>query len=193
MPLKLPYGFKAEAERISVEIRTELGLSSHDRLVCENLALHLDIPVIGLTELLAAGADARWIRLLQSSGAKFSALTVLEGTRRLIVFNQRHPPGRRANSLAHELSHTLLDHPSNPAIGEGGCRRWDNQVESEADWLAGALLVPREGALSWCRSGRSITDGAAHFGISTALFAWRVNHTGILKQVESWKRTRLVR
>jgi hypothetical protein len=193
MPLKLPYGFKAEAERISHEIRTELGLSPHDRLVAENLAAHLDIPVIGLAELLLVGADPMWIRLLQGRGAKFSALTVLEGTRRLIVFNQRHPPGRRANSLAHELAHTLLDHPPSPAIGDGGCRRWDDEVESEADWLAGAMLVPREGALRWCRNGCGIADGATHFGVSAALFAWRINHTGISKQVESWRQRRLAK
>lgn len=191
MSSMLPHGFKAEAERISMEVRLELGLSSNDCLPCVDLATHLEIPVIALTDLLDSGADPVWVRLLQGNGAKFSALTVVDGTRRLIVFNQRHPPGRRANSLAHELSHTLLDHPPRPAIGDGGCRRWDTEVESEADWLAGALLVPRDGALRWHRDGRSIADGAIHFGVSEALFSWRLNHTGITRQVQSWRRTRL--
>lgn len=190
MSLMLPYGFKAEAERISIEIRAELSLSLDNRLTCIDLADHLEIPVIGLTDLLHSGADPKWVRLLQGNSAKFSALTVIDGTRRLIVFNPRLPPGRRANSLAHELSHTLLDHPPRPAIGDGGCRRWDAQVESEADWLAGALLVPRDGALRWHRDGRNIVDGAVHFGVSEALFSWRLNHTGITRQVQSWRRIR---
>lgn len=115
-------------------------------------------------------------------------MTVASGTRRLIAYNPRHPPGRRANSLAHELSHLLLEHPLLPAIGVGGCRLWDSAMEEEADWQAGTLLVPREAALKWVRSGRSLEEGATHYGVSLALFKWRVNHTGILRQVEALSR-----
>ena len=193
MPSKLPYGFKAEAERISLEVHTELGLTLSDRLDCLALAAHLAIPVITLLELMATGANPENIRLLQSRTAKFSALTVIDDTRRLIVYNQRQPPGRQANSLSHELSHTILAHPPSPALGDGGCRYWNTQHEEEADWLGGSLLVPREGALQWLRNGGSNEDGAKHFGVSLALFLWRVNHSGIHKQLEAWRRIRTSR
>ena len=66
--------------------------------------------------------------------------------------------------------------------GDGGCRNWDSQLEAEADWQ-GALLVLRDGALEWLRNGGKLKDGADNFGVSLELFRWRVNHTGIAKQL----------
>jgi hypothetical protein len=113
----------------------------------------------------------------------FSALTICEGTRRLIVYNPRHAVTRRANSVVHEISHVILEHPAAPALGTGGCRYWDSRLEDEADWQAAALLVPRDGAFAWLRAGNGLNDGARKFGVSPALFRWRVNHTGVAKQL----------
>jgi Zn-dependent peptidase ImmA (M78 family) len=44
----------------------------------------------------------------------FSAVTVFRGYRRLIVHNENHHPHRQASNLAHELSHTLLEHEPSP-------------------------------------------------------------------------------
>jgi IrrE N-terminal-like domain len=65
----------------------------------------------------------------------------------------------------------------------GGCRHWNGTQEAEADWLAGALLVSRESALAWLRSGGDLPEGARHFGVSLELFTWRVNHTGVARQL----------
>jgi Zn-dependent peptidase ImmA (M78 family) len=81
-----------------------------------------------------------------------------------------------------------LEHPFTPALGIGGCRDWHEDLEAEADWLAGTLLVPREGALDWMRNDGSIEDGAEHFGVSQALFRWRVNQTGVARQIEASSR-----
>ena len=175
-----------------MEVRAELELNPFEPLNCLDLAAHYSIPVVALSELKSDGAQPESIRRLQSNAARFSALTVCAGTRRLIVFNHRHPPGRQANSLAHELSHVILEHPPAPAVGEGGCRYWDGRLEDEADWLAATLLVPREAALRWIRGGRTIEDGANHFGVSVALFKWRVNSTGVARQVSSsqyWRKS----
>ena len=99
------------------------------------------------------------------AGAEFSALTVCAGTKRIIVYNPSQPRGRKANSLAHELSHVILEHPASPTLDATGCRRWDGVLEAEADWLAGVLLVPREGALLWMMKNGSAAEGAAHFGV----------------------------
>lgn len=178
-------GFKAEAERLAVDLRAELGLSVRDRLDPRELAEHLGIPVLPLTELAGDLRNPMSLRRATAARAGFSAATICAGSRRLIVFNPAHPPGRRANSLAHELSHVLLDHPPQPAIGHGGGRRWDGEREAEADWQAGALLVPREGALWWMAKGGTIESGAVHFGVSVDLFKWRVNQTGVTKQLRA--------
>lgn len=184
MPSSLRRGFKTDAERISLELRGELGLTAHDRLDCLFLAAHLEVPIMKLGDLVSCGAATKSVTILAARSARFSALTVAEGSRKLIVYNQRHPPGRQANSLAHELSHIILDHPQVPALGAGGCRYWNSQHEEEADWLAGALLVPREGAVRWLYKGGSSTGGAEFFGVSLALFEWRINHSGAFRQVQ---------
>ena len=147
------------------------------------LAETLGVPIISLRELEEDGASLKSIRVLMASEARFSAATICFGPYRLIAHNPADPPGRGANSLAHELSHIILDHPPLPSIGAGGCRYWDQKQEEEADWLAGALLVPREGALQWLLRGGTLLVGALHFGVSRALFNWRANHTGVIRQL----------
>lgn len=187
MTERLRHGFKAAAERIAVSTRAEIGLTVHDRLDCSLLATHLGIPIISLRDLQHDGASLLSIDVLLEEEARFSALTVSVGTRRLIIFNPAEPRGRSANSLAHELSHVLLEHPAAPALGSGGCRKWDGQLEGEADWLASTLLVPREGAIARMKAGATLEGGAQHFGVSLGLFRWRVNMTGTTKQVEALK------
>ena len=176
-------GFKADAERTSLDLRNEMGLSVRDRLDCLALAAHLGIPAVSLSDLTNSGARPESIARLGASRSTFSALTVCHGTRRLIVYNPRHPTTRRANSVAHEVSHIVLEHPAAPPLGDGGCRYWDARLEEEADWQAAALLVPREGALLWLRSGGCMRDGADHFGVSLPLFRWRVHQTGVARQL----------
>ena len=179
----LRHGFKSAAERLAVAVRADLKLSSFAPIDCTEICKELGVPVITVPELITSGATPKSIKQILSPQAKFSAMTVAAGTRRLIVYNPTHPAGRRANSLAHELSHILLEHPMLPALGDGGCRLWDARLEEEADWQAGALLVPREAALAWMRSNESLAEGAMHFGVSVALFQWRVNQTGVVRQL----------
>lgn len=177
-------GFKTQAERISHEVRDELGLTPHDRLRPEALAEHLAIPVKPVTELLRYGADAAAIQCVLGDAMRFSAVTVFRGTRCCIFYNPHHPTGRQANSLAHELAHVILEHTPSAAITDDGLRNWNTDHEDEADWLAGVLLVPREGALRWMAYDGTPTAGAEHFGVSAHLFNWRVHHTGVVRQLK---------
>jgi Zn-dependent peptidase ImmA (M78 family) len=176
-------GFKAEAEHIAQRVRAELALGPLDALDCFALAEAWGIPVVSVGELRENGAKDRSVRRLLSEDAGFSATTVVLGTKRLIVYNPRQPSGRRASNLSHELSHLILEHEAAPAIGIGGCRQWDGVQEAEADWLGATMLVPRESALEWMHQNGDLEDGARNFGVSVELFRWRVNHTGVARQV----------
>lgn len=46
---------------------------------------------------------------------------------------------------SHEASHGPPHHPPTPAIDDRGCRDWRKEIEDEADWLAGVLLIPLHG------------------------------------------------
>jgi Zn-dependent peptidase ImmA (M78 family) len=176
-------GFKAEAEHIAQHVRAELALGLLDPLDCFALAEAWGIPVVSLGELRENGAKDRSVGHLLSDEAGFSATTVVFGTKRLIVYNPQQPSGRNASSLAHELSHLILEHEAAPAIGVGGCRHWDGAQEAEADWLGATMLVPRDSALEWMLQNGDLDEGARNFGVSVELFRWRVNHTGVVRQL----------
>jgi Zn-dependent peptidase ImmA (M78 family) len=110
------------------------------------------------------------------SGA-FSACTVFRGARRTIVHNDAHAPGRQASNLTHELGHALL-HPPTPALDDRGCRLWNQNIEDEAHWLAGALLLTEDAALCIARNDTSVPAAAEHFGISEQMITYRLNVTG---------------
>jgi hypothetical protein len=46
----------------------------------------------------------------------------------------------------------------------------------------------RESALEWMLQSGDLEDGARNFGVSVELFRWRVNHTGVVRQVEKERR-----
>lgn len=185
MAPRFRYGFKKEAELIAEEVRKELELELTDRLDPIKLANYLAIPVIDLTALRASGVKEKSLRrFLHEEPGDFSAMTIFRGTARLIVVNPQHPDGRRANSICHELSHVLLEHDPYAAVSSGGSRVWSDECESQADWLGGALLVPRQAALESAQLGIKDVDAATHFGVSIELMRWRLNATGARKQAE---------
>lgn len=182
-------GFKTEANDIAREIRQELGLGLADPLDPWVLAAHLEIPVVPLTELRrdAAAAVRRFTR---TNRGEFSGVTVFDGPIRLIVFNDAHSPGRRASDLAHELAHALLQHSPRPALDGSGCRYWDRELEEEANWLAGAILVSDEAAIAVMRNGMSTADAANKYGVSPKMMQFRLNVSGAQARVQrarSWR------
>ena len=176
-------GFKAEAERIALEVRTELGLSVMDYLNVHALAAHLEIPIVGMSQL--ADGHAGFLQVFRHQEQdSFSALTLFTGTARIIVHNDSHHPHRQSSNISHEISHCLLEHPPAPLVSAEGCRHWNTQVEAEANWLGAALLVPREGGLCLVKRGWDVGRIAAHYEVSETLCRWRLQQTGILQQVE---------
>jgi Zn-dependent peptidase ImmA (M78 family) len=178
-------GFKAEAERIAAQTREELNLSLDDRLDPLSLARHLCIPVLEIGELAAMlGKPALGSYFLIEDVDSLSALTLFYGRKRMIVHNESHAPTRRVSNLAHEISHCILEHVPEPVLRPDGRRCWNEKVEAEAAWLAGALLLPRAGALKLARGGLDDDLIARCFGVSAALCRWRMNETGISSQLQ---------
>ena len=182
--MTLRRGFKAEAERTTLRVRAELSLRPTARLDPRVLAAKLEIPIYTVHNLMRLADDRTKLDdLLGAERESFSAMTVVMGDRRFIVHNESHSTTRIANSVSHELSHALLGHPARVALSPEGCRVWDTALEDEADWQAGSLLVPREGALRLARDGMSLEDIANHYAVSVDLVRWRLNQTGVLTQL----------
>jgi Zn-dependent peptidase ImmA (M78 family) len=186
------WGFKSEANATAREIRAELGLKDLDMLDPRTLAGHLLIPI---TPLSAYDQDAPGaVRYFtETDQGAFSACTVFDGTRRVVVHNDAHLPGRQASNLAHELAHALLLHPPTPALDDRGCRLWNQDIEDEAAWLAGALLLTEDATLWIARNSISIPTAAERFGISEQMVNYRLNMTGARTRVARTRRLRVVR
>ena len=176
-------GFKTEAELTAEEFRAELSLGRNDPLDPWELAAHLEVPVLPLMEFnVEIPAEVNYLRCVEKT--VFSALTVIDGFRRIIVYNDAHLPNRQRSSIAHELAHAILHHPPTPALNNIGCRLWNKDIEDEADWLAGALLIPAKAALALARSGAPTSRGAEMFQVSAAMVNFRINKTGARKRAE---------
>ena len=184
-------GFKSWCERTAAEYRRSLGIARGDALDLRALAASLGVRVATPEELpsLPPGSLSQ---LTRAGVDHWSAVTVSQGGKRLIILNSGHSPARRANSLGHELAHILLNHKSTQAqlSSEGFMFRssFDAEQEAEADWLAGCLLAPREDLLCACQRIRGTSELAAHFGVSEALMTWRLRMTGVQRQVKGWRR-----
>ncbi len=176
-------GFKAEAHAIADEIRMELGIHELDPLDPRRLAEYLGIPVIGLSDYGEDAANA--VRhFTQHEPEAFSAATVFDGRRRLIVHNDSHVAGRQNSNLSHELSHGLLLHPPTAAFGDRDCRNWNQDLEDEASFLGAALLLSEGACLYIVKRDIAIEEAAVRYGVTVRLLQWRINATGARKRIE---------
>ena len=144
-------GFKSWCERTAAEYREALGVPMAAALDPRALAEHLNVRVV-LPEQVPGVPPASLKRLRGVAGrACWSAMTISQGGIRLVILNSGHPGTRQANSLVHELAHIILNHTSDDVqVSQEGFlfrNRFDKEQEDEADWLAGCLLLPREGLL----------------------------------------------
>lgn len=88
----------------------------------------------------------------------------------------------------HEIAHIHLNHVgSRVDVSEEGLllvSDYSADQEDEANWLAGALLAPREALLAAKSAGKSAQQICKEFGISSDLCAWRLRMTGVDAQLQ---------
>ena len=179
-------GFKTEANSLAADIRGELGLSMFDPLDPGALAAWLEIPIVRLSEFAHQAPAVR--HLLEVEQEVFSAVTVFAGSQRTIVHNDAHAPTRQRSNLAHELAHGLLLHPPTPALDNTGCRHWNQDIEDQASWLGGALLVTEPATIAIAKGRWTVEGAAEHFRVSPAMIRFRLNATGAPRRVQRSRR-----
>ena len=184
----LDRGFKSWAERTALSLRRELLLSPESKLDSRQLAAYLDVvvwtphDVPGMTREILA-------QLLGQDPWGWSAVACAVGEVTTVIFNPKHPPGRQASDITHELAHIILGHGAGTLImshdGSMVMRSYERKHEEEADWLSRCLLLPRDG-LMWARRERLTPKGiAAHFGVTEALAVYRLRVTGVDAQMKA--------
>ena len=179
-------GFKARCEQIARRCRRNLGVSLDAPLPFARLADRLGVVI--WTPADVPGLDAMTVQQLSVNDAgAWSAVTVALDGRRIVVVNSAQDARRIPSNIVHELAHVMLGHAASRAdISEDG-HLWlsthGQDQEDEADWLAAALLLPREGLLQCFARHRDAGRVSDHFKVSVALVRWRLNATGVARQV----------
>ncbi len=184
-------GFKAHAERISAKLRSDLGFSERDRLDPKEFLRSIGIQVWDPQEIPNI-SQAYVEQLTVHDPDSWSGVTVREANAAVIVVNPTHPRTRQANTLMHEWAHIELRHkPNRVDRSDGGLlllSDYPDELEEEADWLAGAVLLPREGLMHFRGQGIASEAIADHYGVSMELTTWRLRMTGIERQLRARQR-----
>jgi len=180
--MTLRRGFKKKANVYARQFRAELGLKPHAPLSPWSLAKHLAILVIPVSELRNTIPEA--VRYVTQQDPKcFSAITVINDSQRLIVYNDAHHPHRQASNIAHEESHGILQHPPMPPFNEYGCRNFKQDFEDEANWLGPALLISEEAALYIVEQEMSIDEAVKFYNVTKEVITMRINVTGARQRI----------
>lgn len=176
--MPLPYRFKAQANRIAVGLRTQMGLADYAPIDIYALAERLGVSVCYISDF-ARGCPDAVAQLTLRDAAGFSAMIFPMGDGRSIsIVNDAHSIGRRNSSLAHELAHRLLCHPMEEINNCAGCRKFEREVENEAASLAGYILIPNEAARRIVWSGTDVDEAQSQYGVSRQMLDWRLNASG---------------
>jgi Zn-dependent peptidase ImmA (M78 family) len=175
-------GFRAEAERTAASLRADLGLNPSDPLSLRDAALHSGIEVVSAADLVA---PERLEELERIQAFAFSACTFDFNGRAVIVFNPLRSEARRQSDVAHEFSHLLLRHDLTEIREVAGVpfRTCRADQEEEATNLGGALLLPRPLLLRAVGLGMTPEDIAAEYEVTVVMARFRVNTTGVARQI----------
>jgi Zn-dependent peptidase ImmA (M78 family) len=189
----LERGFKSWAERTATSLRRELGLGQSDPLSPSDLANYLDVLIWTPQQVPGLPPDIV-NQLLNVDPNGWSATTVVQEPTTVVIYNPRHSPGRQASDIVHELAHVILGHEPAKLImshdGSFAMRSYDQKHEDEANWLAWALLLPRDGILACKRRKMSALQTATHFGVTETLVNFRIRMTGVEAQTKALQRYR---
>jgi len=185
----LRYGFKAQAERISATARQALGVSAIGPLDAKRYAEHVGVHILTIEEM-GLSAEARR-QLLEIDPTSWSGMAIRESGLIGVLVNPTHSHERQESTMMHELSHIVLKHvPVRVDVSSAGIllvSEYSEDDEDEANWLAGALLLPRDALNRHREKGWPATKIIAHFGVSQDMYNWRVRMTGVEVQMRRAK------
>lgn len=180
----LERGFKSWSENTAITIRKKLGLQDFEPLPWRELADYLSVEVKNIHSLGHLELTSKDY-LCSEAGDEWSAVTVASPEHIIVVANPSHSPARQSSSIMHELAHIVLEHEgSRVFITEGGfaLRDYNEKQETEADWLAGTLLLPRTALQQLHYKHISKDKILDDFCVSSDLFEYRKRITGVNRQ-----------
>lgn len=186
--MTLKRGFKSQCERRSAETRKQLGFAPTDPLKARQLAESIGVIVWSMEDVKGLSAED-YHQLAVNDSDAWSAFTLRIENRHLIVFNPSQSDERINSVCMHELSHIILGHRIHDVqltnAGHLVPGNFDKEQEGEADWLAGALLLPRPALLDIRHRGLSDYQIKEEYSVSIEMIKWRFRMTGVDYQLSN--------
>ena len=169
-----------------MRVRNERDIPASDPVTPAQVAHGLNVRLLPANELPGLQTEVL-ARLTNHYRSAWSAITISEADRHLVVFNPAHSRARQSSDVMHELAHIILKHtPTFSFINPEKkllIRSHDKSQEEEASWLAAAVLLPRQ-VLLYVRSRRlSDEEICRRYSVSRQLLAFRLNATGVERQL----------
>jgi Zn-dependent peptidase ImmA (M78 family) len=181
-------GFKTWCEEEASRFRKVLGQKEYEALTWEELSSHLEVPVVDASVLNISDEDRQ--QLYKNDPSCWDAFTLPVGEgKHMVFYNSNQPSRRNTNTIMHELAHLICKHVPTKIVNLAfPVRTYDPVQEDEADWLAGSLLLPRTALLLLLKKGMKKENIADQFQVSMELLQYRINMTGVLRQVYAPRR-----
>ena len=166
---------------MALAARQAIGLDVCDRFDTLAYARRIGVVLLDFDDLPISPSARK--QLLVDDQESWSGMTIKQDGVVAVILNPSHAPARRASTLMHEVAHVELGHsPVRVDISPTGIllvSEFSKDDEDEADWLAGALLLPREALLEHRARGHDAQQIAQRHGISLQLCEWRLRLTGV--------------
>jgi len=185
-------GFKKWADDKTIELRQEMGLFANSHLCAFDLCDYLKIPVWTPEEI--PGITESFLKELLITGCShWSAASIPLGNEKyLIVHNPKHSEARQQSNLMHELAHIICDHKVNQEKAKlglsGFLRNYNEDQENEAEWLGACLQLPRPALLYALKRNMSNDEISLMYKASPEMVKYRINITGVKRQLSYFKR-----
>lgn len=178
-------GFKTQCETMAAQYRLALGLEPTAPLPAKKLAKHIGVRIVDIHRIPKL-SPATIEHLIRKDAESWSALMITYREKKLAVINPSHSDGRKSSSLVHECSHCILNHTPlkvvNSTLGLM-ISAYDKNQENEADWLTGALLLPRIALLKIAYEGIDYEMHSDMYGVSEEMLRMRMDRTGVNLQM----------
>lgn len=154
-----------------------MGLADYAPIDLYALPERLGVSVLCISDF-ADRCPGQVAQLTLRDPAGFSAVIIPMGDGSIAIVNDTHSIGRRNSSLAHKLSHRLLCHTTEEIDNCAGCRKFEREVENEAESLVSHILITNEAAQRIVRSGADVDEALSQYGVSRRMLDWRLNASG---------------
>ena len=160
-------------------------------LPAADLAEQIGVAVWGADNIEGL-SDEDFRQLTSTDAESWSAFTLRQAGRDLVVFNPAQSQPRINSVVMHEIAHILLGHDlASAALSDDGHLMpsiYDQDQEDEANWLGGTLLLPRPALFTIRRAELSDDQAMNEYLVSRSMLTWRFRVTGVDYQLANMSR-----